>query len=126
MVADPETTPEIGDLSRPPELVAAARDEPGEAHDRLRLRVEVGQLRAHVDMHAEHIEPEIERLGDHRPRLRGRQAELRAVVAGADRLVGVRVDAERDAHEHARDTRRRREPGLVGRVEDDRSNTSSR
>src|SRR5207342_3553730 len=29
VVADPETTPEIGDLSRPPELVAAARDEPG-------------------------------------------------------------------------------------------------
>ena len=73
-----------------------------------------------MDVDAEHVEPEVERLGDNGPRLGGRQSELRAVVAGADRLVGVGVDAERDAHEHALHTRRGREPRLVGRVEDDR------
>ena len=41
-------------------------------------------------------------------RLRGRQPELRAVVPGADRLVRVGVDAERDAHEHAPHSRRPR------------------
>ena len=37
-----------------------------------------------------------------------------------DRLVRVRVDSERHAHEDALDARRRGELGLVGRVEDDR------
>ena len=71
-------------------------------------------------MDAEHVEPEVERLRDDRSRLIRRQAELRAVVARADRLVGVGVDAERDADEHALDTRVGRKPRLVGSVEHDR------
>ena len=47
------------------------------------------------------MSPRIERIGDERARLVGREPELRAVVACPDRLVRVGVDAERDAHEHA-------------------------
>jgi hypothetical protein len=50
----------------------------------------------------------------------GGKAELRAVVAGADRLVGVRVDAERDAHEHVRHPRGRPRARPRRRIEDDR------
>ena len=50
----------------------------------------------------------------------GGKAELRPVMAGADRLVRVGVDAEGHAHEHAADTGRGGELGLVGRVEHDR------
>ena len=68
----------------------------------------------------EHVEPARERVLDQQSRLRRREAELRAVVPRADRLVGVGVDAERDAHEHALDTGGGGDLRLVGRVEDDR------
>ena len=40
-------------------------------------------------------------------------------MPGADRLVRIGVDAQRDAHEDPLDARRSRERGFVGRVEDD-------
>ena len=119
MVPDPEAAAEVRDPRHPAELVAAPRGERREPHDRLGLRVEVRELRADVDVDAEHVETALERVGDERPRQVGRQPELRAVVPGADRLVGVGVDAERDADEHALDAGLRRERGLVGRVEHD-------
>ena len=119
VVTDPEPAAEVGDLRRPAELVAAARDERCEPHDRLGLRVEVLELRADVDMHAEHVEPAVERVGDDRPGLVGREPELRAVVAGPDRLVRVGVDPERDADQDVADPGGGRERGLVGRVEHD-------
>ena len=60
-MADSETASEVGDLRRPAELVAAARDERREPHDRLGLGVEVLELRADVNMDAEHVETAIER-----------------------------------------------------------------
>ena len=120
MVADPEPAAEVGDLRRPAELVAAARGEGREAHDRLGLRVEVRELRADVDMDAEHVEAPLERLRDDGTGLIGREPELRAVVPRADRLVRVGVDAERDPHERALDAGGRGEAGLVPRVEHDR------
>ena len=73
-----------------------------------------------MNVEAEHVEAARERVLDQRARLRGRKAELRAVVPGADRLVRVGVDAERDAHEHALHPGRGCQLGLVGCVEDDR------
>ncbi len=49
----------------------------------------------------------------------GRQAELRAVVRGLDRLVGVGLDARRDAHEAALGPDRTCALELVERVEHD-------
>ena len=120
MVADPEPAAEVGDLRRPAELVAAARREGREAHDRLGLCVEVRELRADVDVDAEHVEAPLERLRDDGTGLIGREPELRAVVPRADRLVRVGVDAERDPHERALDAGGRGEAGLVPRVEHDR------
>ena len=111
VVADPEAATEIGDPRRPAERVATRRGERGEPHDRLGLGVEVGELRADVDVEPEHVEAARERILDQRPRLRGRKAELRAVMPGPDRLVRVGVDAERDAHE-ARAARRQRRQAL--------------
>ncbi len=119
MVTDPEATAEVGDPRGPAELVAAARDERGETNDRLCLSVEVGELRADVHVDSDHVQPEVERLRDRGPGLGRGKAELRAVVAGADRLVRVRVDTQRDADERPPDSRRRGEHRLVRRVEDD-------
>src|SRR3954471_23514528 len=47
-----------------------------------------------------------------------RHAELRAEVSGADRLVRVRVDTGRDAHEHPLDARAPRTFKLFDGVED--------
>jgi hypothetical protein len=68
---------------------------------------------------ADHLEAELERLRHSRPRLVRRQPELRAVVARADRLVGVGVDAEGHPDERLPDTCRGCEPRLVRRVEHD-------
>ena len=103
VVPDPEAAAEVRDPRDPAELVAAPCGERREPHDRLGLRVEVRELRADVDVDAEHVETAVERVGDERPRLVGRQPELRAVVPRADRLVRVGVDAERDPDEHALD-----------------------
>ncbi len=120
VVADAEAAAEIRDARGPAELVAARRGERREPHDRLRLRIEVGELRSDVDVQSEHVEAACERVRDQRAGLRRRKAELRAVMPGADRLVGVGVDAERDAHEHALHPGGSRHHRLVGRVEDDR------
>ena len=101
---DAEATAEVGDPRRPVQLAPAARGERREPDDRLALRIEVPELRADVHMEPERVEPTAECVREKRDRLVGRQTELRAVVAGADRLVRVRVDAERDPHEHALDT----------------------
>ena len=124
-MADPEAPAEVGDLRRPPERVAATCNERRKPRDRLRLGVEVLELRADVDMDAEHIEPEVERLRDDGTGLVGRQAELRAMMARPDRLVRVCVDAERDADEHLRHACLGGEPGLVRRVQDDRRTSGS-
>ena len=120
VVADAEAAAEIRDARGPAELVAARRGERREPDDRLGLRVEVGELRSDVNVQAQHVEAARERVLDQRARLRRREAELRAVVPGADRLVGVGVDAERDAHEHALHPGGGRQHRLVGCVEDDR------
>jgi hypothetical protein len=120
MVADPEAAAEIRDARDPTELVATARDERGEADDRFRLGVEVGELRADVDVDAHDVEPEVECLRDGCPRLIGRQAELRSVVTRANRLVRVGVDAERHPHERLPDARGGSKRRLVRSVEDDR------
>ena len=121
VVADPEAAAEVGDACFPAELVTARGGERGEASDGLRLRGEVGKLRADVDVEAEDVEAACERFGDGAACLRRRQAELRAVVPGHDRLVRVGVDTERDADEHPLDACGCRERGLVGRVEHDGS-----
>ena len=126
VVPDAEPAAEIGDARDPAELVAARRGKRREPDDRLRLRVEVGELRADVDVETEHVEPALERIRDEGARLAGRKAELRAVVAGADRLVRIGVDAERDADEHPCDSGRGREGCFVGRVENDGGALASR
>ena len=72
-----------------------------------------------MDVDAEHVEPARERIGDERAGLLGWKAELRAVVPGADGLMGVGIDTEGDADENALDADARRELGFVGRVEHD-------
>ena len=57
VVPDPEPAAEVRDARDPAELVAAARGERGEPLDRLSLRVEVRELRADVDVDAEHSSP---------------------------------------------------------------------
>ncbi len=120
VVADPEAAAEVGDACLPAELVAAGRRERGEAPDRLRLRGEVGKLRADVDVEAEDVEAACERIRDGDACLRRWQAELRAVMPRDDRLVRVGVDTQRDADEDAPDARGCRERDLVGCVEHDR------
>src|SRR5206468_4934559 len=93
------------------------RGEARQALDRLRLRGEVWQLRADVDVEPEDVETVLERLRDRGLRLLGREPELRAVMAGDDRLVRVRVHAERDPNEHLANPRGRSESDLVRRVE---------
>ena len=66
----------------------------------------VGELRAHVDVQARDLEPERSRARRSRGAPLGREPELRAVVARPDRLVRVRLDAERHADEDAPDARR--------------------
>ncbi len=119
VVADAEASAEVGDARIPAERVTARGPELGQTSDRLRLCGEVRQLRAHVHVQAEHVEAAVERIGDERLGLLRREPELRAVVAGDDGFVSVRVDAERHPNEHLPDTCRRCEVRLVGRVEDD-------
>ena len=121
MVADPEAAAEVGDPRLPAERIAAARRELGEPADRLGLRGEVRELRSDVDVDPEDVDAEPERVGDRLLRLRGRKAELRAVVAGHDRLVRVRVDAEGHPDETPLDACGCRELRLVRSVEDHRS-----
>ena len=100
-------------------MVAAGRGERGEPDDRLRLRVEVRELRADVHVKPQYGELTGQGVLDQLSRLSGWKPELRAVVPGPDRLVGVGVDAERDPNEHALDSGFGGERGLVGCVEDD-------
>ena len=72
-----------------------------------------------MDVDAEHVDASVQRVGHGGPRLLRREAELRSVMPGLDRLVGVRVDAERDANERPLDACRGGELRLVRRVEDD-------
>ena len=72
-----------------------------------------------MDVEPQHVEVARESILHEPARLRGRQAELRPVMPGADRLVCVRIDAERDAHENAPHARGRGELRLVGRVQHD-------
>ena len=119
VVADAEAAAEVGDACLPAELVAAGGSECGESANRLRLRTEVGKLRADVDVESEDVEAAGERIRDGDACLRRRQAELRAVMPRHDRLVRVGIDAQRDADEDASNTRSCSECGLVGRVEHD-------
>ena len=59
------------------------------------------ELRADVDVEALHVESRRQRPPDRLERVGCREAELRAVPPGADRLVGVGLDAGGDAHEDA-------------------------
>ncbi len=59
-------------------------------------------------------------------RLLRRDAELRADVAGSDRLVRVRLDSRRDADEHPLDADLTRALELLDRVEDDVRNSRFR
>ena len=73
-----------------------------------------------MDVEAEDVEPSHEGVGHGCLRLGRWEPELRAVVPGDDGLVRVRVDAERDAHEHALDAHVGGHRYLVGGVHDDR------
>ena len=119
MVGDPEAPAEVRDAGGPAHGLAAEGREGGEPRDRLRLRVEVGKLRPDVHVQPEHVEAARERVGEGGLRLRGREPELRAVVAGHHRLVRVGIDAERDADQGLAYPGSRRQLGLVRRIEDD-------
>ena len=75
---------------------------------------------------AEHVEPAPSASASSVARLVRREPELRAVMPGADRLVRVGVDPERDPHERALDAGRRCQGRLVGRVEHDRRAVAAR
>src|SRR5437870_414205 len=117
-MADAEAAAEIRDARLPAERIAGRGGERREALDRLRLGGEVRQLRADVHVEAEHVEPTLERVGDRLQSLLRGQAELRPVVPGDDRLVGVRVDSEGDADERLANAGDGGERGFVRRVED--------
>jgi len=63
-----------------------------------------------VDVQARDVEAAAERVLERPAGGVGREAELRAVVAGPDRLVGVGLDPERDTEEDMPDTGPRRPP----------------
>ena len=100
-VLDAEAAAEVDDLWRPAELVAAVGREGGEPVDAHARGERVAQVRAEVEVQAGDVEPGGERAAHGLDGVVGRQAELGAVVAGADGVVGVRVDAGGDPHEHA-------------------------
>ena len=97
----------------------AAVGELGEQRDREQVRAHVRELRADVDVEALDVEPCGERGADRLDRVVLVEPELGAAVAGADRLVRLRLDSRRDADENAADARGGSAPGLVERVEDD-------
>ena len=59
------------------------------------------------------------RAAERLERVVGREPELRAVVAGADRLVRVGLDPGRDADQRPRDAGRAGPLDLLERVDDD-------
>ena len=118
-MADPEAAADVDERRRPVELVAAARGELPELGDRLQVRAAVGELGADVHVQPFDLEPGRARRGDRDERLVRVEPELRAAVAGADRLVRLGFDAGRDADEHAADAGLGRARRLVERVERD-------
>ena len=121
VMADSEAASEVGDAGLPAERVVTGCGELGEPADRLGLRGEVGELRAHVHVQPEHVELPSERIREELSRLVRREAELRPVVPCDDGLVGVRVDSERDPDEHPLDAGDPGELRLVMRIQHDRS-----
>ncbi len=101
-VPNGEAATDVDEPRSPVELVATAHGERREALDRRVVRLRIGELRAHMDVQAGDVEPESASSIDGAQRGIGRKAELRAVVTRPDRLVGIGLDAERDADEDAR------------------------
>ena len=99
--------------------VAATIRELGEERDGEQVRAHVLELRADVDVQALDVESGAERRADGLDRVVLVEPELRAAVAGADRLVRLCLDARRDADEHAANAGGGSPFGLVERVEDD-------
>ncbi len=65
----PKPPPRSATRGRPSDRVAAPRGEGGEPLNRLGLGVEVGELRTHVHMEAEHVDSPRESVGEQRLRL---------------------------------------------------------
>jgi hypothetical protein len=72
-----------------------------------------------VDVYAFDLQPGRACRRDREERLVGIETELRAAMPGPDRLVGLGVDAGRDADEHAADARLGCARRLVERVDRD-------
>ena len=118
-VGDAEPAACVDHGRRPAQLRPAFGGEAGEPVHGEAGRRDVEELRAEVHVQAFDVQLELACLLDQPERLVRRQAELRAAVAGLDRVVRVGVDARRHPHEHALDARGRGPQGLVRGVEDD-------
>ncbi len=118
-MADAEAAADVDERRRPVELVAAARGELAEVGDCLQVGAAVRELGADVHVQSLDLEPGCACRGDCDERVFRVEAELRAAVAGADRLVRLGLDARRDAHEHPADAGLGSARRLVERVDRD-------
>src|SRR5262249_61390965 len=84
--ADPEPPAEIGDASLPAQRLPSRGCERRQPLDRRRLRGEVRQLGADMDVQAEHAEPPLEGVLDRGEGLLGGKAQLRSVLTAAPPL----------------------------------------
>ena len=82
-------------------LVPAACGEVREQLECEQVRAAVGELRAEVDVQAFDVEPSRAGSCDRLEGVVRVEPELRPAVARANGLVGLRLDAECHAHEHA-------------------------
>ncbi len=112
---DAEPAAEV-EHARPPGEPLEKREHALEREDAL---VDAAELRADVDVEALDLEPELPGAFDLALGEVGSQAELRLLVRGLDRAVRHRLDARRQAHEHAPHAGGRSRLRLTGRVEDD-------
>src|SRR5207302_10907474 len=95
------------------------RAERGETVDRDEALVDARELRADVEVDAGDVQAEPARLVDGCERGVGREAELRLVVRGLDRLVRDRLDPRGEPAEHPPNAGGSGARRLIGRVEDD-------
>ncbi len=79
----------------------------------------VEELRADVDVQSLDSDPRRPRAADRHERVLGVEPELGAAMAGANRLVGLRLHPRSDTDESSPDSRRSRPLGLVECIEHD-------
>src|SRR5581483_7400207 len=104
-VADAEAAADVDHRRRPAELLPALRGKAAKPVDRKPRRAQLEQLRAEVHVQPGSLDPCVAKARDRLERLLRRQAELRAVMGGADRRVRVDVDPGCYAHERLADAR---------------------